>query len=173
MSAGPSPASPVASRPAQWLDGALQLLAAALMFLMMMLTFVDVVGRYLLRMPLPGAYELTEIAMGVMIFMGLPLISARDGHIAVNVLDELLPRWVLRARPCAMDVLVCFCMGALAWVLWGKAVHLAKYGDTTPYLGLPIAPVVYVMAGLSAVTALVMAVKSVRSWRVLRAGGEG
>lgn len=173
MSAGPGPASPAASRPAKWLDGVLHLLAAVLMFAMMMLTFVDVVGRYLLRMPLPGAYELTEIAMGVVIFVGLPLISARDGHIAVNVLDEVLPRVFLRVRPLAIDVLVSFCMAALAWVLWGKAVHLAKYGDSTAYLGLPVAPVVYIMAGLSGMTVLVMLAKSVQSWRTLRTGGQG
>jgi len=45
---------------------------------MMVLTFVDVVGRYLLNRPLRGAFELTELGLVVLIFAGLPLVSHAD-----------------------------------------------------------------------------------------------
>lgn len=163
MSGGSSPAPTWVGRPVSWLDGLLRLLAAALMFLMMALTFVDVVGRYVFNSPLPGAFEMTEVAMGILIFAGLPLISAEDGHINVNMLDGLLGARFVRVRAVVVDVLLGASVGVLAWMLWDKAEQLSRFGDKTAYLGIPIAPVVFVMAALSGATTLVMVAKTVRS----------
>ncbi|SVA02719.1 uncharacterized protein METZ01_LOCUS55573, partial [marine metagenome] len=45
------------------LDKALGFLAASVLMLLMIITFFDVLGRYLFSAPLPGAFELTEIMM--------------------------------------------------------------------------------------------------------------
>ena len=42
---------------------------------MVLLTCVDVVGRYFLNRPLTGAFELTEHAMGALVFSSLPLVA--------------------------------------------------------------------------------------------------
>jgi TRAP-type C4-dicarboxylate transport system permease small subunit len=158
-------------RLAKWLDGLLGLFAATLLFAMMALTFVDVLGRYLLSSPVPGAFELTEVAMGLLIFAGLPLISARDGHVAVNIADEMLPARVLRLRALVLDLLICACTAILAWTLWDKGLQLSKYGDATAYLGLKLGPVLHSMATLSALTAAALLSKAWFSWRAFRDGG--
>lgn len=170
MGGGNAPVSSAAGRLARGLDGLLHLLAAVLLFLMMMLTFIDVIGRYVFSSPLPGAFEITELAMGILIFAGLPLISARDGHVSVNILDGLLGARVIQARAVAMDLLMAGCLAVLGWVLWHKAGQLAGYGDATAYLHLPIAPVVFGMAALSAVTALIMLAKFGRGGLALLRG---
>ncbi|SVB94388.1 uncharacterized protein METZ01_LOCUS247242, partial [marine metagenome] len=45
------------------LDKVLGFLAALVLMLLMIITFIDVLGRYLFSAPLPGAFELTEIMM--------------------------------------------------------------------------------------------------------------
>jgi hypothetical protein len=60
-----------------WIDRVLGLVAAALLFGLMMLTAVDVVSRYIFNWPLRGAFELTELGLLVLIFAGLPLASRR------------------------------------------------------------------------------------------------
>lgn len=168
---GGSTAPSLVGRLAHWLDGLLGLVAAVLLFLMMALTFVDVLGRDLLNKPVPGAFELTEIMMGVLIFAGLPLISRRDGHIAVNLFDHLMSPSALRLRQSVMDLIVAASTGAIAWVLWEKAVQLSTYGDATAYLRLPISPVIRVMAVLAALTTVGMIAKAWASWRAFRHGG--
>ena len=66
------------------LDRTLGLVLAALMFAMMLLTFVDVVGRQLFNAPVLGGNELTRIAMGLLVYIGLPLVCLRREHITIG-----------------------------------------------------------------------------------------
>ena len=64
---------------------------------MMVLTFADVVARYLLNRPIRGVFEVTELALLVLIFAGLPLVSHADEHVTMDFIDRILPAALLRA----------------------------------------------------------------------------
>ena len=68
--------------------------AAALIFIMMMLTFADVVGRYLFTAPIFGAAEMIQFLLAMTIFGGLCLVNARDEHITVELFEIQLDRWM-------------------------------------------------------------------------------
>src|SRR6185369_15314253 len=74
----------------RWADAVLGVAASAILFGMMVLTFFDVVGRYLFNRPLRGAFELTELGLVVLIFAGLPLVSHADEHVTMDFIDKLL-----------------------------------------------------------------------------------
>ena len=76
-----------------WAGRVLGTVAATVLFAMMVLTFVDVTGRKLFTRPVYGAYEITEFLMGMLIFCALPLVTAREGHVSIDVLDHLVPAW--------------------------------------------------------------------------------
>ena len=59
------------------LEKLLGLISAVVLFLMMIITTVDVFGRYVLNKPLPGGFEMTEMALAVLIYAALPLVSMR------------------------------------------------------------------------------------------------
>jgi TRAP-type C4-dicarboxylate transport system permease small subunit len=59
-------------------DAVLGVASSAILMCMMLLTFVDVVARYLLNRPIRGAFEVTELMLLVLIFAGLPLVSHAD-----------------------------------------------------------------------------------------------
>ena len=70
-----------ADRVVHWATRLLGLGAAVLLFAMMVLTFVDVWGRYFFNSPVPGGFEVTELMMAALIFAGLPLATgARRAH---------------------------------------------------------------------------------------------
>ncbi len=54
--------------PARVLEAILDGVAGTLLFIMMMVTTVDVVGRYFFHSPLHGAYEGNELLLGVLDF---------------------------------------------------------------------------------------------------------
>ena len=56
-------------------EGLLGVAASLILLAMMLLTFVDVVARYVLNRPVRGAFEVTELLLLVLIFAGLPLVS--------------------------------------------------------------------------------------------------
>jgi TRAP-type transport system small permease protein len=132
-------------------------LAAAALFSIMALTFVDVSGRKLLSQSVPGSLELTELLMVVVIFAALPLVSLHGEHVVFDSLDPMLERWVRRAQGLAVDVFCTLALAGVAWLLWIKAGELSSYGETTAQLRIPKGWFVYLMSGLCALTAVVHA----------------
>src|SRR5690606_38990345 len=63
---------------------------------LMGLVAFDVVMRYVLRLPFLGAYEMTELAMALIVFLGLPYCAATGGHVVVDVFGPVLDRPSMR-----------------------------------------------------------------------------
>jgi TRAP-type C4-dicarboxylate transport system permease small subunit len=137
------------------LERALGLAAAALLFVLMALTCVDVFGRYFLARPVAGGLEITEILVAAIVFAALPLVTAREEHVMVDLFDALTPDWVLRVQYVAACLVSALVAGALAWRLLVRAGRMMDYGDTTAVLRIPLYPLTYSMAALMGLTALV------------------
>jgi TRAP-type transport system small permease protein len=137
-------------------------LAAVALFAIMWLTLVDVTGRKLFSQSVPGSLELTELLMVVLIFAGLPLVSLHGEHIVFDSLDRLLVTRVRRVQQAIVNGLCALALAGLAWLVWQKAGQMAGYGDITSQLRLPLAPFVYLMSVLIALTALVHGLLIVR-----------
>ena len=136
-------------------DFLLGLSASVLLFGMMVLTFFDVVGRYLLNRPIRGAFEITELGLLVLIFAGLPLVSHADEHVTMDFIDRILPDRVARAWVRVMHLICAAIMFFLSWQVWIKADRIAGYADTTDVLRIPIGPFVYFMALMIGLTGIV------------------
>ena len=139
----------------RFLVRALEWVSAALLFCMMLLTAVDVVGRYLFSSPIPGGFEITEIMLATLIFCGLPLATLRDGHITVDLMEGVLPSWFKALRDRLIFAMMAVVMGYLAYKLFIKAGDFVEFNDQTAVLNLPLSPVVFAMAGLTAISALI------------------
>jgi TRAP-type C4-dicarboxylate transport system permease small subunit len=136
-------------------DAVLGIAAAAVLMAMMLLTFVDVIGRYLFNRPLRGGFEVTELALLVLIFAGLPLVSHADEHVTMDFIDRLLGP---RARLALQRAVDAFCAAIFlfgAWLVWLKADRIWEYRDATDVLRVVYGPFVYFMAAMVALTGLV------------------
>jgi len=136
-------------------DAVLGIAASALLFGMMVLTFFDVVGRYLLNRPIRGAFEVTELGLLVLIFAGLPLVSHADEHVTMDFIDRILPQRLARVWIRVVHAICAAIMFFLAWQVWIKANRIASYSDTTDVLRITIGPFVYFMALMIGLTGLV------------------
>lgn len=136
-------------------DAVLGIAASAILVLMMFLTFVDVVARYLFNFPLRGGFEVTELMLLVLIFAGLPLVSHADEHVTMDFIDRVLPARVLRVYVRVIHALCAALMFFLTWQVWIKAGKISGYGDTTDVLKILIGPFVYFMAAMILLTGLV------------------
>jgi TRAP-type C4-dicarboxylate transport system permease small subunit len=150
-------------------DAMLGMAASVLLFCMMVLTFADVVARYLLDRPIRGGFEITELALLVLIFAGLPLVSHADEHVTMDFIDRILPLRLVGAWIRLMNGLCAAIMFFLAWQVWIKAGRISSYGDTTEVLLITVGPFVYFMAAMIALTGLVHVFKIV--WPGAARGG--
>ena len=146
-------------------DKVLGFLAALVLMLLMIITFIDVLGRYLFSAPLPGAFELTEIMMAMLIFAGLPLVSRANQHVTVNLIVGILSPIILHLQRLITQAIMAVILAVMAWRMWIKAEEMLEQGDETAYLLLPIAPVAFFMTLMMAVSTLIVAIQFIRIFR--------
>ncbi len=130
-----------------------------------LVTFTDVILRYFFNAPISGAVEIIYILMGLLVFLGLALVTFEDGHIRVDVITNLMPRSLRRWVDLLVGLLSVGVAALVAWRLTIVAVDKVEERDATMIFELPIWAVAIVGAicGIAFVAALW--VRFVALWR--------
>jgi TRAP-type C4-dicarboxylate transport system permease small subunit len=118
----------------KWLlkiDRVLMMLAMVALFVMMCLTTVDAVCRYLLNSPITGAYEVTEKYLMLMsIFLGMSFTYRGAAFIRVTILMDRLPNWAkIPINHLAQVFSIVYC-GILLVGTFQYAERLYEHGTT-------------------------------------------
>ena len=116
---------------------------------LVLITMVDVCGRYLLGIPLPGTSEITEIILGILIYIGLPYISKKEEHISVSLLSNYLPNNVKILHKILINFIVTLLLLVIARQLYLHGIDLKSYQEVTTFLEIPKAPIAFAMALLT------------------------
>ena len=132
-------------------------IASVLLFLTVILTLFDVIGRNLLSHPVPGATELTELALVGITFLVYPRVALARQHIVIDLFDRWMGITARRLQQMLAGVLGAVLFGAIGWRMLTLADRAQDYGDVTGYLKLPVYPALYFMAVFSGLTALCFA----------------
>ena len=119
----------------------------------MLVTCVDVFGRYLFNNPLTGSTEMTEIAVGIVIFSVLPIISWRNDHVVVDILDHFFSRRVHMIRTIVVNLLISVAMAFLGQRIYVLGQRSLSYGEVTEYLAIPLGWMMFFIAVMCWVTA--------------------
>jgi TRAP-type C4-dicarboxylate transport system permease small subunit len=115
----------------------LGLIAGTALFAMMALTFVDVIGRYGFHHSIFGAAEIIEQLMIVTVFAGLAVITARNEHITVSLMDELIARHCAAPQRWASISISVGCTLLITWQMFEHGFDLLRSGKRTAVLDLP------------------------------------
>jgi TRAP-type C4-dicarboxylate transport system permease small subunit len=148
---------------------ALAIAAGAVLLAMLALVLFDVVMRYALRLPFLGAYEFTELAMVLIVFLALPYCAATGGHVAVDVLAPVLDRPRLRWLGVAIHLAGAALLLVVAWRTVLHAIGSAERGEATNMMKVPHAPFELVAAASVVLFALVLIAQAWRAARRRRA----
>ena len=141
----------------------LKVAVTAILLCIAAITFVDVVGRYIFSAPIPGAFEIQEFGMGILIFSGLPLVTAHRGHITVSLVEGVFKsnRVLRRVQVAFFHLVSAGIVGLLTYCLLIQAQNAQRWGTSSAFLQMPNYPVMYFMAVMGAVTCLVLLTQSV------------
>jgi len=132
------------ARPGQILSAA----AALLLFILMGVTVVDVIGRYVFNQPLAGSSELTEIILGLMIFAAFPLLCRNNEHIAVDLLENIFSAKFKRIRDRVVQGVLVVCLLTLTYGIFLLGMRARRDVLVTEILELPNAVFLFSMAFL-------------------------
>ena len=135
----------------KWLAG----FACVVLMLVMLITFVDVVGRYFFNAPVTFAVELIQLGMGLLVLFGLALTTFERSHIAVDIAESVAPASVQRILASLAAICGAVFISIIAWRLWDRGVKFLGDGLATDVLFLPVWPSVILMAIAGAIAAVV------------------
>lgn len=109
---------------------------------LMFLTVSDVFGRYAFNRPVRGTFELTELAMVVIVFLALGYAQHHKDHVSMDLVYELVPRAWRRVMDLVSTLLYLAVVVLMTWQLYVYSGRMLKGGYVTGVLRLPIQPVV-------------------------------
>lgn len=123
----------------------LKLIGAVALTVMMMLTVVDVIGRFF-KSPIFGSVELVGFLATIVVAAALPYTYKMDGHVGVEILVRLLPDkpqiWidiVTRTLTLVLFILI-------TWQMFLYAEDIQQTGEVSMNLLFPIYYIVYLLS---------------------------
>lgn len=145
------------------LNGVVHKVGLAVLFLMMILTVGDVVGRYFFNNPISGTFELTTLMLALVVFFSIGYTQLRRGHISIDV---LVSRFSPRAQAIIDSITCLFALVLFSLVTWQSVRYASRLfagHDVSGILSLPIYPFVIAVAFASLLFCLVLLVNLLSS----------
>ncbi|MBW2027452.1 MAG: TRAP transporter small permease [Deltaproteobacteria bacterium] len=142
-------------------------LSATALCLMMLVTVVDVGGRYLLNKPIYGAYELIGMLLVAAGPLGMALCQKDRKHIVVSLIVDKLPARTQTLINAVTLFLSFFTYGIITWQMSRLTVQywMRGRGGVSPDLGISLAYVSVVFAVGAFLFTLVLLLHFVQSLR--------
>ncbi len=123
------------------------LVGGAGMLLSMFLGVGDVIGTQMLRSPLPGAYEITESTMVLIVFGALAYAQIRRAHIRVELLYTRMTPRVQAGLDVLADLAALVFFGLLLWQAVSEAQYSYQINErTVGLIRFPLYPARFVLA---------------------------
>jgi TRAP-type C4-dicarboxylate transport system permease small subunit len=121
-------------------------IAAVALAVIAVVTFGDVIGRYFFHAPFAFTVELTQMAMALVVYFGVGLVTHEDAHISADVVTLRLPPRLRAVFAFVTNLLALAFLAVLVWRLWAYAEFLYGKGDTTMVWTVPLWPVAFAVA---------------------------
>lgn len=133
----------------------MDIVGGTILALMMLLTVLDVIMRYL-GVPFMGTYELVSMAGAVVIGFGFPQTTMNNGNVNVDFLIELAPSPVKKFILICTKSLGIAIFAAMGYGLIVKAIELQSVNEASLTLRMPLAPLAYALGVCSFVESLAL-----------------
>jgi len=138
---------------------------AVAVFAMAGLTFVDVIGRYFFNAPIPGAFEIVGLILGIAMIGAFPLVTFQERHITVDLFDSFIRGRFRRVRQVSVRLGTAAMAGFMAERLYAAAIDEWVNDFVTENLEITRVPLLLVMAAICALTAVGMTIITIRGLR--------
>jgi len=89
--------------------------SASILTLMMLITALDVVMRYIFKLPIPGAFELAEYMMAFIVPFAIAYCADQNGHVSVELFYKKLPKYLQKTLRLLISLLTIFFAGIMTW----------------------------------------------------------
>lgn len=117
----------------EWLEKLLRWYIILLMAVLVALTFIQVVARYVMSSPFTGTDQLARIASVWLTFMGAAVAVWKNKNIRIETIEQYLPGPVRKAMFLIFDFLLIVLLGVMSL----KAYEVTEMGATQDIIATP------------------------------------
>lgn len=121
-------------------------IAGAVLAAMMFLTAMDVACRYVFNSPIPGALELAEYMMAIIVPFSIVYCAYHRSHVAVELIVEKFPKKVQMLLDVVMTIITVVVVTLICWqnfIYIGEMYHSER---TSTVLLIPAYPFILPVA---------------------------
>jgi TRAP-type C4-dicarboxylate transport system permease small subunit len=123
----------------------LKLIGAIALTTMMMLTVVDVIGRFF-KSPIFGSVELVGFLATIVVASALPYTYKVDGHVGVEILVRLLSDKTQTVIDIFTRTITLILFILITWQMFLYAEDIQKTGEVSMNLEFPVYYIVYLLS---------------------------
>lgn len=158
-----------APRPVRRIIQIIERIAGIVLGLVTILIVASAIGRYGFARPIPDAFDVSRLVLGVAIAWGMASVGYHGSHIKVDLLAQVVGpktrRWL---NLFAWAVLFAF-TAVMTYKIWGRVGSAMGGGDTTMDLRLPHWP--FFLAIWAGLIAALFAI-AVRLWLIVKSNSD-
>lgn len=118
-------------------------IGAIVLFALMILTCVDVLGRYLFNSPLDGGTELTEFALAIIVFSAIPIVTLTGGNVVVELIDFKFSAKSAATAKRVLSFIWAAVFAGIAYGIWKLGARAIKRSEISEYLHIPVGYILY------------------------------
>ncbi len=118
----------------------------AALFLMVVLTCVDVVGAKVFRAPVFGALDVVMLAQLIAISFAVAIALILGRHVQVEFFVMLLPKRLQSGIDCIVNFLGLFLFSLIVWRLFAFGYGMQLGGEESMTIRIPTGPFAYAAA---------------------------
>lgn len=130
------------------------LISIVVIFGTMMLTVSDVFGRFVFNKPIAGTFELTRIALAMIVFPALGVAQLEKENIGITIVYDRLGLMIRKVLDVLIAVVSLFLFSIVFWQMIKHAQRIQASGLITSVLRMPVHP--WILAGAAGVLVLVL-----------------
>lgn len=152
----------------KWFERALKLIAYAgglVLAGLAVLIIYEICARYFFGRPFRGGYEMTQLAMSLIVACGLPYTAITRGHVSVDILSKWLDRPSMRWLNFAVHAIGAVMLAIVFWQSFGYALGSYGYGDVSNMMRIPKYPFQMAIAIAAGLFSLVLALEALKALR--------
>ena len=126
------------------ISGWIEWIGFAALFLMVVLTCVDVVGAKVFLTPVFGSQDVMMLAQLIAISCAGAMALLTDRHVSVEFFMPLFPKKIQAVTDCIVDLLCLLLFVFLVWRLFVHGYHFKTGGEESMTARIPLFPFVWV-----------------------------
>jgi TRAP-type C4-dicarboxylate transport system permease small subunit len=129
----------------KWVDR----LTGALLMLMFLTTFFQVLARNVIHVTAMWTEELAKFLFVFIVFLGSATLMQREEHITITVLSDRLPGFLIRWQRLSVQLVLVAFMALFVWSSWLNVVNSWEfYAPSMPWFRMSYLYLVLVFSGV-------------------------